>query len=233
LAQMGAVLLSAQTISTTVALVTTLAVETIPKTEGAGVSLVDSRGKRTVAASTGLVERVDALQYEFDGGPCLTSWHDQLLVRIEDVREEHRWPEWAAAAAELGVRAVLSVPLVLAGACVGAIKVYSLEPAAFDDRAEHLLKLFAQQAAILLVNAQSLADAQRTNMQLTNALQSRDVIGQAKGILLAQGAEDDAAAFAMLVSASQTANIKVHTVAEQLVGSVARQNRTRSAGDSE
>jgi GAF domain-containing protein len=231
LAQMGAVLLSTETISTTVALVTALAVETIPKTEGAGVSLIDSRGKRSVAASDAFVERVDALQYELDAGPCVTSWRDQLLVRIDDVRQDQRWPEWAAAAAEVGVRAVLSVPLVSAGTCIGAIKVYSLEPAAFDDRAEHLLKLFAQQAAILLVNAQSLADAQRTNAQLSNALQSRDVIGQAKGILLAQGAPDDVAAFALLVSASQRANTKLHSVAEQLVASVARQNVASSAGD--
>jgi GAF domain-containing protein len=231
LAQLGAVLLSAQSISTTVALVTSLAVETIPKTEGAGVSLIDNRGKRSVAASDSLVEQVDALQYQLDAGPCLTSWRDQLLVRIDDVREDQRWPEWAAAAADVGVRAVLSIPLVSAGTCIGAIKLYSLEPAAFDDRAEHLLKLFAQQAAILLVNAQSLADAQQTNAQLTDALQNRDVIGQAKGILLAQGAADDVTAFALLVSAAQRANLKLHTVAEQLVASVASRNVARSASD--
>jgi GAF domain-containing protein len=228
LAQMGAVLLSTQTINTTVELVTSLAAETIPNTEGAGVSLVDSRGKRSVAASNGLVERVDALQYELGAGPCLTSWQDQMLVRIDDVRQEDRWPEWTAAVSELGVRAVLSVPLVAADTCIGAIKVYSLEPAAFDDRAEHLLQLFARQAAILLGNAQTLADAQRTNVQLTHALKSRDVIGQAKGILLAQGAQDDAAAFAMLVWESSRANLKLHTVAEQLVAAVTTRNQARS-----
>lgn len=66
LAQMGAVVLSAETIDTTIELVTTLAAETIPSTTGAGVTLVDARGKRSLAASDPWVERADALQYDFD-----------------------------------------------------------------------------------------------------------------------------------------------------------------------
>jgi GAF domain-containing protein len=98
---------------------------------------------------------------------------------------------------------------------------------AFDDRAEHLLQLFAQQAAILLVNTQTLADARRTNLQLTDALENRDVIGQAKGILLAEGAADDTAAFAVLIAASEHANTKVHTVARRLVNAVTTRNANR------
>jgi GAF domain-containing protein len=224
---MGAVLLSTETIDTTVELVTSLAKETIPGTTGAGVTLVDDRGKRTVAATDSDVERADALQYELDTGPCLTSYRDQVKVRIDDVTEDDRWPAWTAAVAEVGVRAMLSVPLVAAGTCVGAIKVYSSTPAAFDNRAEHLLQLFARQAAILLANAQTVADARRTNVQLTDALQTRDVIGQAKGILLAQGATDDAAAFAMLVTASQRCNAKLSVVAQQLVDAVTRRSVSR------
>lgn len=222
LGRMGAVLLSTETIDTTVELVTSLVKETIPKTTGAGVTLVDDRGKRTVAASDNDVERADALQYELDTGPCLTSYRDQVKVRIDDVTEEGRWPAWTAAVAEVGVRAMLSVPLVAAGTCIGAIKVYSSTPAAFDARAEHLLELFARQAAILLANAQTVAEARRTNVQLTDALRTRDVIGQAKGILLARGAVDDAAAFAMLVTASQRSNTKLSVVATQLVDAATR-----------
>jgi GAF domain-containing protein len=228
LAQMGAVLLSIETVGTTVELVTALAAEAISGAAGAGVTLVDDRGKRSVAASNSLVERADALQYLLDAGPCLTSWRDRMTVRVDDVAAETRWPDWCAGASEVGVRAMLSVPLVAAGACIGAIKVYSAVPGAFDDRAEHLLKLFAQQAAILLVNTQTLADARRTNLQLTDALENRDVIGQAKGILLAQGAADDAAAFAILIAASQHANTKLHTVAQQLVEAVTARNAHRS-----
>jgi GAF domain-containing protein len=221
---MGAVVMSTETIGTTVELVTSLAVETIPGTAGAGVSLVDAEGKRSVAASHRMVERADGLQYEFDDGPCLTAARDRVTVRIDDVAAESRWPQWTRAVAEVGVRSMLSVPLVAAGAGIGAIKVYSGAPSTYDARAEQVLELFAKQAAILLANAQTLADARQLNVQLTGALQSRDIIGQAKGILLAQGAVDDVAAFAMLVNASQRANTKLHAVARQLVDAVKDRN---------
>lgn len=230
LAQMGAVILSTETIATTVELVTSLAAATIPGTTGAGVTLVDARGQRSVAASSSLVERADALQYELDDGPCLTAARDRVAVRIDDVAEEIRWPQWTAAVAEVGVRAVLSVPLVAGETGIGAIKVYGTEPSAYDAHAEHVLELFARQAAILLANAQTLADARQANVQLTDALQSRDIIGQAKGILLAQGAVDDEAAFALLVNVSQRANTKLHAVARQLVDSVKGRNADWTAG---
>jgi len=228
LAQLGAVMLSTETIGTTVELVTSLAVQTIPGTAGAGVSLVDARVKRSVAPSHAIVERADQLQYELDDGPCLTAARDRVTVRIDDMTDEPRWPSWTAAVRDVGVRSMLSVPLVAGGAGIGAIKVYSSQPSAYEGRAEHVLELFARQAAILLANAQTLTDARQVNTQLTDALQSRDVIGQAKGILLARGAVDDRAAFAMLVNASQQANTKLHAVARQLVDSVKGDNAGRA-----
>ena len=228
LARLGAVVLSTETIDTTIELVTSLAVQTIPGTTGAGVTLVDARGKRSVAASHAIVERADRLQYELDDGPCLTAARDRVTVRIDDVADEPRWPAWTAAVRDVGVRSMLSVPLVAAGAGIGAIKVYSSQPSAYEGRAEHVLELFARQAAILLANTQTLAHAQQVNLQLTDALRSRDLIGQAKGILLARGAADDAAAFAMLVNASQQANTKLHAVARRLVDSVKGDNGDRA-----
>jgi GAF domain-containing protein len=168
------------------------------------------------------------LQYRLGAGPCLTSWQDQVMVRVDDVAEESRWPDWCAPVLKVGVRAMLAVPLVATGTCLGTIKVYSAEPAAFDDRAGRLLQLFARQAAVLLANTQTLADARRTNLGLTDALENRNVIGQAKGILLAQGAVDDQAAFAILIAASQRTNTKLHTVARRLVDAVASRNTDRA-----
>ena len=227
LAQLGAVVLSAETLGTTVDLVTALAAEAIPGAAGAGLTLVDDRGKRSVAASNSILERADALQYRHDTGPCLTSYQQQVSVRVDDVLTDSRWPDWSAHVVQVGMRSMLSVPLIAAGACLGAIKVYSAEPFAFDNRSERLLELFARQAAILLVNTQTLADAHRTNLQLSEALENRNIIGQAKGILLAQGAADDGAAFAILIAASQHANSKLHAVARELVDTVTSRNRDR------
>jgi GAF domain-containing protein len=161
LRELGGVVLATETVETIVELVIRSAVATIPETTGAGVTLVDARGARSVAASDVLVEQTDAAQYELGAGPCLMAWRDRVTVRIDDVRTKTRWPEWCASAAALGVRSMVSVPLVTGGASTGAIKVYSTVPDAYDERDEHLLTLFAQQAAILLVNTQTLADAAR------------------------------------------------------------------------
>lgn len=217
--QMGAVLLSAETIDTTIRLVTALAAETIPGTAGAGVTVMDGRGVRSVAASNPLVERADGLQYELDAGPCITAGLDRVTIRVDDVRTEDRWRDWCSAVRTLGIRSVLSVPLAAGGTSIGAIKVYSDQPGAFDDRAEQVLELFACQAAVLLVNTLTLADARRTNTELGEALQKRDLIGQAKGILLARGAVDDAEATAMLITAAQHSDTKLHDVAAQLIAS--------------
>jgi GAF domain-containing protein len=227
LREMGAVVLASETVETIVELVIRSAVATIPGTTGAGVTLMDSRGARSLAASDSLVEQADAVQYELDAGPCLTSWRDRVTVRIDDLTTETRWPQWCAAAADLGVRAMLSVPLVTDGVSTGAIKVYSTVPDVYHERGEELLTLFAQQAAILLGNSQTLADARRLSSDLADALGNRDVIGQAKGALIAQGAPDEQAAFAMLVSASQRSQTKLHDVARQLMESVSARRAPR------
>ncbi|HYP46038.1 MAG TPA: GAF and ANTAR domain-containing protein [Propionibacteriaceae bacterium] len=220
LQQMGGVVLSTETLETAVDLVTKLAAVTIPGTAGAGVTLVDGSGRRTTAASDPLVSEADALQYEFDSGPCLTAWSEQITVRIDDLDRETRWPEWTAAAAELGIASMVSLPLQAGDTSVGAIKVYSRQNGVFDAHAEHVLGLFAEQAAVLLVNMLTLFDARKLSAQLTSTLDRRDVIAQAKGVLLAQGAGDQETAFAMLVAASLPSHSSVHDVARLLVDSV-------------
>lgn len=220
LSELGGVVLSTETLETAVALVTRLAAVTIAGTAGAGVTLVDSRGRRTTAASDPLVTKADALQYELDSGPCLTAWSDQVTVRIDQLDAETRWPLWTAGAAELGIASMVSLPLVAGDTSVGAIKVYSREGGVYDEHAEYVLGLFAEQAAVLLVNMLTLADARRLSTQLAETLFSRDVISQAKGVLISRGASDQEAAFAMLLAASQQSNLKVHDVAQVLMTSV-------------
>ena len=232
LAQMGVLLLSAETVGAALRLVTELAAATVPGSVGAGVSVMDDRGKRSAAASDELVLQADALQYEFDSGPCLTAWRDQVLVRVDDVSVESRWPQWTAAVGRLGVASVLSTPLVAGPDSMGAIKVYGTQAGVFDAHARRVLQLFAQQAAILLATTRSRIEARQLTAQLTAALQSRDLIGQAKGILMAQGAADGDAAFAMLASASQRSNTKLSEVAGLLVESVVRRQQSPAGGSS-
>src|SRR3954466_10357400 len=220
LAQMAGMVLSRETLDTAVALVTTLAEATLAGTTGAGVTIADEHGKRSRAASNGLVEQADALQYELDEGRCLTAWRTRQLVRIDDTATDARWATWNSAASGLGVRAVLSVPLLVDEESIGAIKVYSDQPANYGERDELVMSLFSEQAAILLANTQSLQQARRLSRQLTDALRGRDAIVRATGVLLARGAADEDAAFNALSDAARRLGQTVHEVARELLAAV-------------
>jgi GAF domain-containing protein len=229
LTQMAGLVLSRETVDTALTLVTTLADATIAGTTGAGVTIVDEYGKRSRAASNQLVEEADALQYELDEGPCLTAWRTRELVRIDDTATDPRWPRWNSAAAHLGVRAVLSVGLVVEGERIGAIKVYSDQPANYGEPDERVMSLFAEQAAILLANTQSLQQARRLSRQLTDALVSRDAIARATGVLLARGAADQDAAFMALTDAARRSGQTVQQLARELLAAVVAGNADSSA----
>jgi GAF domain-containing protein len=228
LAQMSQVLLAVQTGDTVVNLVTELAIETLPGTVGAGLTLVSAEGKHTRAASDRLVEQADQMQYTYDAGPCLTAWRNQVPVQIDDISAEDRWPEWTAAVTALGVRSMLSVPMLSAGRSMGAVKVYADRPGVYDSSSVTILELFAQQAAVLLSNTQAVADARKLSVQLTAALGDRDVIGQAIGVLLAQGASDVPAAFKALRSAAQRAGTSLLTVAQEILDTTVARHADRS-----
>ena len=228
LRQMAGLVLSRESVDTALKLVTTLAETTIPGTFGAGVTLVDAQGKRSKAASNQAVKQADAVQYELDDGPCLTAWRSRQLVRIDDTATDSRWPSWTSAVSSLGVRSMLSVPLVVGDEAIGAIKVYSDQPANYDQLAEQVMSLFAEQAAILLANTQSLQEARHLSRQLTDALSSRDAIGRATGVLLAQGAADERAAFTVLTDTAQRSGRTVERVARELLAAVATRNADRS-----
>jgi GAF domain-containing protein len=149
-------------------------------------------------------------------------------VNIEEISTEDRWPEWTAAVASLGVRSMLSVPMLSAGRSLGAIKVYSDQPSSYDSGSVTILELFAKQAAVLLSNTEVVSDARKLSTQLTAALDDRDVIGQATGVLLAQGAADVPAAVEALRAAAKRAGTSLHTVARGIVDSTPARHTHRS-----
>lgn len=225
LTQMTGLVLSRETVDTALELVTRLAGQATAGTFGAGVTLVDDYGKRSSAASNETVERADALQYELDEGPCLTAWRTQQVVRIDDTTTDSRWPRWNRAASELGIRSALSAPLLATGDSVGAMKVYCDRPATYGPHDEHVMRLLAAQAAILLANTQSLQQARRLSRQLTEALTVRDIIGRATGVLLARGAVSEQAAFLALTSTARESGRPVEDVARSLLAALAARNR--------
>ncbi len=218
--QMAGLVLSRETVDTALDLVTRLAATATGGTLGAGVTVVDEHGKRSRAASNQVAEQADARQYELDEGPCLTAWRTQEIVRVDDTATDTRWPRWNETAGRLGVRSVLSAPLLAADESIGAMKIYSARPGNFGPRDEQIMRLLAAQAAILLANSQSLREARRLSRQLTGALASRDTVAQAIGVLLARGAASQQDAFTVLATAARQSHRPVEEVARTLLAEV-------------
>lgn len=225
-ARMSGVLLSPETVRTALSVITELAAETCPATAGAGITLMDEHGRRVTAAATDeVVERADALQYRLAEGPCLTAWQRRTVVRVDDLTRERRWPRWVASMADLPLRSVLSAPLVAGAEALGALKLYATRPAAYTEREEHLLAMFASQAAVLLANLRTARDAERVTDLLRDSMRARDAISLAKGIIMARDGVDERTAFMTLVDTARQDGHPLRQTAERLAQSTVRRRR--------
>jgi GAF domain-containing protein len=219
-AHLSGVLLTESTVASALHTLTSLAADTIPNSIGAGVSLLSVDGKRTTSAATDpLVERLDTLQYELDQGPCLSSWRELSAFRSDGRADEGRWPAWVPRAQELGMRSFVSAPLVRDDDAYGAIKVYSTEVDAFDERDEDLLRRFGEQAAIFVANVQTVEAAARLSDDLKQTLRTRDVVAMARGMVMARRRVGPEEAFRYLMAESHRARRSLRDVAESIVGS--------------
>ena len=115
---------------------------------------------------------------------------------------------------------MLSAPLQIGTEAIGAMKVYAQRPMNYGPNDEHIMRLLAGQAAILLANSQSLREARRLSRQLTEALAIRDAVAQATGVLLAQGAASQQEAFAVLAAAARESDRSVEDVARAVLAAV-------------
>ncbi|MGE2719223.1 GAF and ANTAR domain-containing protein [Mycolicibacterium celeriflavum] len=193
--------------------VTATAVRILPNVHHAGISLVDpkSRRVRSVAATGPVPKELDNLQEELQQGPCVDAIHDHVTVRVDDFETEDRWSEFMRRALEMTpVRSSLSIQLYTHESEIGALSLYSERARAFTAQLEDLALAVAAHAAIGLATA-------RRDDQFRTALASRDIIGQAKGMIMERFDVDAADAFNLLVRLSQEKNTPLHDIAVQLV----------------
>ena len=187
------------------------AVTLIPGTEEASISVVTGRTNVTSQHPTSdLPARVDAIQTDVGQGPCLDAAYEHRTVRVPDMRHEQRWPKFARRASEAGAGSMLSFQLYVEHDDLGALNLYSREPDAFDDESEQVGLLFASHAAV------AFADARKID-HLNRAVDGRDLIGQAKGMLMERYGLDPDQAFRVLTRVSQNSHRKLRDVAEELV----------------
>ena len=195
--------------------------DAIPECTDASITMRQPNGPTTAAATSPTARRIDTWEYESGIGPCIDAMRDGREHYLPDTAASDKYLGFSLVLREVGVASVLGVPLVAAGEIVGALNVYAATERAFDDeRNVAVARHVAAQAAMTLHNLR-VYDASRTlAKQLEAAMESRAVIEQAKGILMAQRdcSADDA--FDMLRRASQRENVKLREVAQRIVASV-------------
>jgi transcriptional regulator with GAF, ATPase, and Fis domain len=189
------------------------AIALIPGADEGSISVVVGRRDVTSQSpSSDLPARVDALQAETGEGPCLDAVYNSQTVRVDDMATESRWPHFARRAMAAGARSMLSIQLYVEGDNLGALNLFGLQPDAFDDESERVGLLFATHAAVAFAGAQKLE-------QLNDGMATRDLIGQAKGILMERHKVTATQAFTLLVQVSRSRNLKLRDVAYELTNS--------------
>ncbi|MGB3482253.1 MAG: GAF and ANTAR domain-containing protein [Mycobacterium sp.] len=191
--------------------VTEAVLQLVPGAEHAGLLLLAVGGKyETLAPTSELMFTLDHLQILTGQGPCVEAAVDDLIVRTDEFEDEGRWPEYSKLVVDIGIRSALSFKLYTAQRTAGALNIFATAPKAFDAESEAIGSVLAAHAAAAIV-------ASKQGEQLQSALSSRDLIGQAKGIIMERYDVDAVRAFEMLRELSQSGNIKLVDIAKQVI----------------
>ena len=205
------------------------AVDTIPGVTAGSISLTEAGEVQTRHPTSEAIGKLDRTQSELREGPCLTALEDPPesgTVIAQDLAgaDGERWPRFAPHVVEAGFRGMMSTQLSVEGGVRAALNLYASEANVLDAHARTLAGLFGIQAALLVYGSDQARHLQR-------AVDSRDLIGRAKGILAERFSVDDETAFRMLVKSSQDTNMKLTAVAQWLTenagtGAAARAGRS-------
>lgn len=198
------------TVSGVVERLVSAAVDCVPHADVAGVSACTRRSIVTLAHTDPLLTQIDELQRHTHEGP---TWeierNGRTCVLVEDLAADQTWPTFAPHAVARNVRSALAVALDGAGPIVGALTLYSSKAGAFSAEAPHLARLLAIHASIAIGNINA-------EVNLNIAVENRDRIGQAKGILMERYKITENEAFDLLACVSQRRHVKLREVAETL-----------------
>ena len=197
--------------------VTRLTAEALPDCDGASLTTYEDGNPAVGAASGDWARELDESQFAEREGPCLDAARTGQVFRVRDFTTESRWPFFAQRAVELGARSVVSLPMASEGKVLGALNAYSRKADAFPAEVVALGELIAAQASIATLVASSYYRHRALGDQLRQAMQSRAVIEQAKGVVMAARRCTDVEAFDVLVELSQTSNRKLRDVAQAVV----------------
>lgn len=220
-AALSKVVLAGRPISQVLEEVALLAQRMLPTATEVSVTLLNGSQTQTAAFTGALAVQLDERQYETGFGPCLDAAvsGEKIKVTVDDM--DSPYPDFCEIARRQGVTHSLSVGLPVTTPTVGGLNLYSATGRPFSEEAERIVSTFASFAGIVLASAGLHRDLADLGEQLEVALQSRAVIDQAKGVIMAQNRCSAEKAFQILVRASQHRNVKLRVLAERVVAGVA------------
>jgi GAF domain-containing protein len=191
--------------------------------DGAGLMLADvDQHLRSVAASDERFAHLEDLQIRHQEGPCIAAFDDKELVGAEDLANDHRWPRFSKAAVERKVQAVLASPLPYNQDAVGVVAVLSEQRRPWSPEGELALLAFTDLAALLIASMMQGQQQSKLAAQLQGALDSRQVIEQAKGVLIGQRGIPPRTAYEQLRAQARAERRKLSAVCAEVVRDAAR-----------
>lgn len=203
---------------TTLRAVVAMATQSVERCDLASGILIRDGDTEVAEASGPLASDLDRLQHEQGDGPGFQAYATYTTVSADDLRTDERWPSFSSLARRHGIAALVSIPLVPVREFPwwhGWLTLYSRDPGSFTPASIALAETLGLYVSTT-VNSSLHAES------LEAALASRDLIGQAKGIIMARKNLDDRQAFAVLQQASQHSNRRLSDVAAQVVRSCGR-----------
>jgi GAF domain-containing protein len=186
--------------------------------DGAGVSVQDGGELHFVTAHDERSTMLEGVQDAAQAGPCLDAWRSGEAVAVADLRQDqHGWDSYEQAAREAGVVAIAGIPMRCDSQTIGALDLYSTSPREWSDDELESARILADIATSYVIHASELDRQRRLNEQLQEALDSRIVIEQAKGILAAERQISVDAAFEVLRRHARSHSATLRSVAEAVV----------------
>ena len=201
----------------------------------AGLMLIGPDGDLRVLASSSEAMRVlELFELQADEGPCLDCYHSGVPVVHQDLgTRDGPWPQFSAAAVAAGFRSVQALPMRLRGAIIGALNLFHVETGEMQEADLAAAQALADVSTIAVLQHRAALEALVLNEQLNDALNSRIVIEQAKGMVAERAGLSMEAAFAALRSHARNHNLRLADVAASVIGgslSPAALDRPRPSG---
>jgi transcriptional regulator with GAF, ATPase, and Fis domain len=185
-----------------------------------GIMLVDRSGDLAfVAASDDAVVEIERYQERVNDGACYHAFRTGSMVAAEDLTSDDRWPGYRDRVLAVGARAVLGLPMHAFGQTIGVMNVYRPNAGPWVTDEVQTLRALTAIAAAFIVHHADEQEARSVRTNLEAAIDSRDLIGQAKGLIMAREGVGSDEAFDRLRERSQRANRKLRDVAAELVAS--------------